>query len=80
MADRTSAGIFAEVFEFLAKEPEKNKEAALHFWEKQRDYDFSPEQMCCDEALTKLGLCRRGIHPDWPDDGEVDLYGPNGDE
>lgn len=79
MADRTSAEIFSNVFELIVKyvpdSPERD-EMALLFWNLSRGYDFSDNQMDCDEALRELGLARYGIDPDWPEDGEVLLYGP----
>lgn len=57
MADRTSAGIFSEVFEFLAGTSKLSKEEMVKkFWEDARYYDFSTCQMDCDESLVKLGL------------------------
>jgi hypothetical protein len=78
MADRTSAGIFAEIFEMLAEDPvtEKDKEKALDFWEKSGSYDFSAQQMCCNQALEKLGLARKRVDPKYPNDGPVWFYGP----
>lgn len=32
--------------------------------------------MGADKALVELGLARRGLDTDYPDDGEVLLYGP----
>lgn len=79
MSDRTSARLFGEVFEILAEHVpagEARDAAVLRFWGLTRDYDFSPDQMGADDALFALGLARRGVDPDWPDDGEVVLYGP----
>ena len=80
MADRTSADLFGEVFGILAEHvpagPERDA-TALRLWTAQDDYDFSPNQMDADNALMELGLARRGVDPDWPNDGEVWLYGPS---
>lgn len=77
MADRTSAALFAEIFDVLASdEPMDRKALARRFYELSQGYDFSPSQMGCDEALTKLGLLRMGVDPEYPDDGETYLYGP----
>lgn len=80
MADRTSARIFGELFQWLADEaPDTISRERLvqYLWEKQKRYDFSPCQMECDpEALMKLGLARRGVDPEYPDEGEIVLYGP----
>lgn len=81
MSDRTSAGIFAEVFSYLAIGPidAGTLKFAARMWESSRQYDFDPYQMGCDEALLKLGLAKRGVRPEYPSDGEVVLY-RRGDE
>jgi hypothetical protein len=79
MADRTSAGIFGDVFIYLASQPKSPERDAfaLEVWcQSQGNYDFSNYQMGADKALIELGLARRGVDPAWPDDGEVVLYGP----
>jgi hypothetical protein len=78
MSDRTAAALFKDIFEMLAQWPAgpMRDDLARRLWKMQRDYDFSPDQMGCDDALAALDLARRGIDPDWPDDGEVWLYGP----
>lgn len=77
MADRTSAEIFGNVFTYLASQPQTPERDAFasKMWECHRDYDFSDYQMGADNALLKLGLARYGIHPDYPEEGEVLLYG-----
>lgn len=60
MSDRTSAEIFAIIFEELAKNPtEEHKAIARKIWPKRTQYDFSDYQMYCDEALVKLGLAAK---------------------
>ncbi len=61
MADRTSAAIFAEVFEFLAETPDdpRTKAFAEKMWTRTHEHDFNSYQMECDEALLKLGLAQR---------------------
>jgi hypothetical protein len=77
MADRTSAALFAYIFNMLAKDPtDTNKKFAARVWEKTNEYDFSPYQMYCDPALVALGLARKGVDPRYPDDGPIVLYGP----
>lgn len=79
MADRTAAGLFHDVFNLVAEhvpESESRNEMAQRFWGLTRDYDFSPYQMYCDDALLTLGLARRGVDPEWPENGEQILYGP----
>ena len=57
MADRTSAGLFALMFNALASdEPLDRKALAASLYERTGEYDFSPRQMCCDDALIKLAL------------------------
>jgi hypothetical protein len=78
MADRTSAGVFGDLFVYLAQQPQSPQRDAfaLQMWKNTSDYDFSPYQMGADGALMVLGLARKGIDPDYPDDGEILLYGP----
>lgn len=60
MADRTSAGIFARVFEYLSlvEDPINRHEFARFLYGESRRCDFHPCQMDCDDALVKLGLAR----------------------
>lgn len=77
MSDRTSAGIFGDIFNKLASDPTpQHIDWAHDFWRSQQRYDFSPYQMECDKALITLGLARRGIDPDEPNEPETTLYGP----
>ena len=63
MADRTSASVFATVFEALAEPGELDRKAvAAKLWRAMDDYDFSPYQMYCDEALVRLGLAKNCEH------------------
>lgn len=76
MADRTSARAFAEIFCLLAKKPDdRAKDIASGVFKISEDYDFAPDQMECDKQLAKLGLARKGIDPDYPEDGTVWIYG-----
>lgn len=75
MADRTSARLFGEIFQLLAENPtEENKLIALKIYDKAGEYDFSWYQMDADESLVTLGLAKRGIDPDYPEEGETILY------
>ena len=75
MADRTSAQIFGDIFELLAKNPdERNKRIAKKIFQLSCGYDFSPYQMYADDACLALGIAKRGIHPECPEDGEVILW------
>ena len=57
MADRTSAALFGMIFMHLAKNPTpENISFARQVFAMREDYDFSPYQMGCDEALATLGL------------------------
>lgn len=77
MADRTSAALFADVFEMLAADGRFDRASlANYFYEQSRGYDFSWQQMGCDEALKKLGLLHRGVEPGYEQYGETWLYGP----
>lgn len=72
MADRNSAAIFSLIFQHLAEDIREHayqatdgqndnppRAAAIKFWQASWQYDFSPEQLDCDEDLIKLGLARR---------------------
>ncbi len=76
MADRTSAEIFGNVFTYLAKQKpsQERDDFALAMWKSSHGYDFSTYQMYVDEALTKLGLAKHGVDPEYPDDGETIFY------
>jgi len=79
MADRTSAGIFGLVFKLLAKNPtEEHKAIALKLWKESQYCDFSDDQMDADAALKKLGLARKRVSKEYPEDGPVWHYGPPG--
>jgi hypothetical protein len=81
MADRTSAALFGMLFKLLAEEPTADRKLmARRVWcmKHEGGYDFSDRQMESDAALMALGLARKGINPDYPEDGEVVLYGPEG--
>jgi hypothetical protein len=77
MADRTSAGIFGEVFEYLARQPQSPERDAFarRMWDLQGNYDFSPYQMDADDALVVLGLARREADPQYNDEDTL-VYGP----
>jgi hypothetical protein len=79
VADRSSAYLFARIFGLIDQhvhDAETRQKLAREFWRESHAYDFSPYQMSCDEVLMKLGLARRGVDPDYPEDGEATLYGP----
>ncbi len=60
MADRTTAGLFGSIFKLLAGNPtEEHKAMAKNIWPLQREYDFSPYQMGCDDALIALGIAKK---------------------
>lgn len=80
MADRTSAELFGTLFELLAENPtDEHKAIARRMFDLSGRYDFSEYQMEADEACVTLGLARRGIHAEYPEDGEVVLW-PGDDE
>lgn len=71
MADRTSAEIFREIFcmlvDWTKNDTIKRKEAkelAKKFWRFSNCYDFSPEQMGCNDALMELDLADKIILED----------------
>lgn len=77
MSDRTAAELFSSIFQVLASDKPINRIAWAHeFWRRSKDYDFSPYQLYCDDALVKLGLA---VERDGPDGSEIG-YGPDGDE
>lgn len=77
MADRSAAELFSEIFKMLASDkPIDRQKVARRFWELSGEYDFSHYQLYCDKALIKLGLARKGVDPQYPDDGKTILYGP----
>ena len=79
MADRSSAYLFSRIFSLIdehVQDAQTRQKLALEFWNESRSYDFSDDQMDCDEVLMKLGLARRDVDPRYPHDGEVVLYGP----
>ena len=79
MADRTSAALLGQIFKLLAENPtDEHKRIAQKIWGFSDYYDFSPYQMDADEACYKLGIARRGIHPEYPEDGETYFF--EGDE
>ena len=75
MADRTSAGLFGQIFEILAQNPtDEHKEIARRIYQLASGYDFSDCQMDADDACLALGIARRGIDPEYPDDDECILW------
>lgn len=79
MADRTAARIFGDIFELLASSPtDEHKRWAKKLWAKTYGYDFTPDQMGCDDALEVLDLLQYKVDPDYPKDGPVPWYGLRG--
>jgi len=75
MSDRESPAIFGAMFEMLARNPTDEHKAMAHeLWPLTLDYDFCSG----DDALVVLGLAGPGQDPDYPGDGTVMLYGPEG--
>ena len=78
MSDRTTALVFAAVFEHLAEPevlmtvPDQARTLAKKMWGLMSDYDFSPYQMYCDDALLKLGLAHRVTDKYNPDETIVE--------
>lgn len=77
MSDRTSAGLFATMFAFLAERPDARARAmAVRLWGQRGDYDFDDYQLGCDEALEALGLAERGDDGRWSYLGHPGFIGP----
>jgi hypothetical protein len=75
MADRTSAGIFGDLFTMLAENPTpRHREMAMKIFEMSRHYDFTEYQMGADEACITLGVAREGVNPGYPEEGVVTLW------
>ncbi len=71
VADRTSAEIFTHIFRHLANDDREwrcmdgsPRDAAKKFWRLSWQYDFSCEQLDCDESLITLGLAREFTNAD----------------
>jgi hypothetical protein len=60
MADRSSAYLFATIFELIDEHvpAEKKHEIAKRYWKMSQEYDFSNYQLESDETLVRLGLAR----------------------
>lgn len=58
MADRSAAVAFGDVFEILASQADLRAMTGVaeEIFDLTSDYDFTPDQMDCDEALETLGL------------------------
>lgn len=75
MANRTSAEIFGILFKMLAENPTpEHEKMAMRVCKMSRNYDFTSSQMWADDACLALGVARRGIDPDYPDEGEAVLW------
>lgn len=72
MADRTSASLFATLFEHLAHGKALD---VKKLWDMTRGCDFSPYQMGCDAALQDLGLM--WICKPCPENEVTNNYGPD---
>jgi hypothetical protein len=77
MSDKSSAYIFAAVFEMIAKElpsGPRRKTIARRFWKLSGEFDFSDEDMHADKALIALGLATKEVDPKYPEDGLQVVY------
>ncbi len=76
MSDRSSAYIFGRVFELIDKHVPKGKRftQARRFWTMSLEFDFGPSDMHADPALKRLGLARKGLSPDYPEEGPITIY------
>lgn len=78
MSDRTSAEVFAALFDITAHliPPSDIRDRFVRrIWDLSRGYDFSDEQLECDDSLMKLGLARKWVDPKRPDEESM-AYGP----
>lgn len=75
MSDNTSARIFSNIFDLLAKNPTQDKkEMAKEIWKLAFGYDFYPPAHFDPKSMIKLDLAKRGVDPSYPEDGEQVLY------
>lgn len=87
MANRSAAAIFSIAFKACAEEitptnSEVNntvKVIARKLWEAQYGYDFTEDQMDCDDALFSLGFAKTikgsaSTDPEYPADDEYTGY------
>lgn len=81
MANRSAAAIFSVAFEACAAELSPTgalvndavKSIAKKLWEAQNGYDFTEDQMGCDDALVTLGFAKMVAIGD-PLEGETVEY------
>ena len=79
MGDSTSNEIFATFFDLLASDPTpQHVEWAHKLWKKTKDYDFCDNELGCEKSLAKLGLARKRVDPEYPEDGKMWFYGLEG--
>ena len=72
MADRTSAEIFGTIFEMLAENiTDEQRLLALRIYKLSQRYDFTECQMDADDACLALGIARKGINPEYPEEVKV---------
>lgn len=75
MSDGSTAAMFGRLFVLLAKNPTvEHKRIAAEMYDYVGNFDFDDYEMGAEEAGVQLGLCQRGAHPRYPDDGEVCLW------
>jgi hypothetical protein len=72
MSDRGAQDIFGTLFRLLGAY--EHVPIAWAMWEKARQFDTHPCDWECDKELMALGLAKRGLSPDDPEDGEITLY------
>lgn len=76
MADRSSAWIYGRVFEMIVRavEPKRQKAEARRAWKDMQEFDFAPDDMHAEKALLKLGLAKKKVDPQFPEDGPMIVY------
>ena len=65
MADRTSADLFGQLFAFFADDSDDRiREMAREVYSWTQHYDFTSDQMGCNDSLITLDLAKLGLDED----------------
>jgi len=76
MGDTSSAALFGDIFDVLAKLPatEERDWLARYLWKRTEEFDFSDRELEADASLVELGVAYWGVDPEEPEAGPVVLY------
>lgn len=75
MSDYNSRYIFEEIWELLSKNPTaEHKKIAQKLYAFSQEYDFSDEDLSCENACVKLGIAHECVSPEYPEDGIITLW------